>query len=86
MHGVISDSQYQLPQLAPDGNYCPEDSILGDVNEDNLVNILDVITAINMIFGTVEINENADINTDGIIDVLDIMGIINIILGINTEE
>ena len=86
MHGVISDLQYQLPQLAPDGNYCPEDSIPGDVNEDDLVNILDVITIINMIFGTIEVSENADINADGIINVLDVMGVINIILGIDVNN
>jgi membrane-associated protease RseP (regulator of RpoE activity) len=57
-----------------------------DVNEDDLVNILDVITIINMIFGTIEISENADINADGIINVLDVMGVINIILGININE
>jgi len=27
MHGVINNPDYLLPQLAPDGNYCPESSI-----------------------------------------------------------
>ncbi len=26
MHALITDSQYQLPQLAPDGNYCPQNN------------------------------------------------------------
>jgi len=80
MYGIISNSEYQLPQLAPDGNYCLEDSIIGDINSDNIVNILDVITMINMIFGTIDTNENADINTDGTINVLDVIAVVNIIL------
>jgi len=81
MHGVISNSDNQLPQFAPDGNYCPENVLPGDVNLDNIVNILDVITVINMIFGIIDINESADINIDGTIDVLDVIGVVNIILG-----
>jgi len=26
MHALITDPQYQLPQLAPDGNYCPQNN------------------------------------------------------------
>ena len=82
MHGVISNPQNKLPQFAPNGNYCPED-FLGDINEDGVINILDVINVINMIFGTNLINENADINGDDIINILDVIGIVNIILGNN---
>jgi len=82
MHSVVSDLNNNLPQLAPDGNYCPQNST-GDINEDGIVNILDVINIINMIFDTNLINENADINEDGIINVLDVIGVVNIILGNN---
>ena len=27
MHGVVNNSSYKLPQLAPDGNYCPDDAM-----------------------------------------------------------
>jgi len=83
MHGVISNPANQLPQSAPDGNYCPEDSIPGDVNADNIINILDVIITVNMILGTSENNNNADLNNDGIINILDVILIVNIILGTN---
>ena len=82
MHGVVSNPQNKLPQFAPDGNYCPENS-LGDINGDGLVNILDVISTINIIFGVIEYNDNADINDDGIVNILDVIGVVNIILGIN---
>ena len=82
MHQIVSNPDNHLPQLAPDGNYCPSDPI-GDVNEDGAINILDVITIINMIFDTNSANQNADVNIDGLIDILDIITVINIILGDN---
>ena len=81
MHDVISNPQNKLPQFAPDGNYCSQD-LMGDINDDGVINILDVINTINIIFGILEYNNNADINQDGIINVLDVIGIVNIILGI----
>ena len=60
--------------------------ITGDVNNDSLINILDVIQTVNIILGT---NANptdyelwaADMNQDGNIDILDIVLIVNTILG-----
>ena len=60
--------------------------IAGDVNNDSLINILDVIQTVNIILGT---NANptdyefwaADMNQDGNIDILDIVLIVNTILG-----
>ena len=80
MHGLITNPMFKIPQLAPDGNYCPNAYISGDINEDGTVNILDVILTINIILGIDEINQLADLNNDGEIDVLDIVQIINIIL------
>ena len=62
------------------------DGIAGDVNNDSLINILDVIQTINIILGT---NSNptdyelwaADMNQEGNIDILDIVLIVNTILG-----
>ena len=54
---------------------------LGDVNDDYVVNIQDVVIIINTIVYDDEINYDvADINDDGSINVLDIVGVINIIL------
>ena len=35
MYNLITDSQYKLPLLAPDGNYCPESS---NINEESIGN------------------------------------------------
>ena len=53
--------------------------LMGDVNEDNSINILDVILVINLILES-EFDLTADINVDGIINVLDIVQLVNIIL------
>ena len=81
MHGLITNPLFKIPQLAPDGNYCPNGYISGDINEDEIINILDVILIINIILGIDSYNELADINEDNEINVLDIVQIVNIILG-----
>ena len=56
-------------------------NIPGDVNGDEVVNVLDVIQTVNMALGSQEPDYiNADINDDGIINVLDIVSIVNIVL------
>ena len=52
----------------------------GDVNGDGIVNVLDILMAVNLILSN-EYNNNADINSDSFINVLDIISIVNIILG-----
>ncbi len=56
--------------------------ILGDANNDGIVNISDIVVIINYIMnGSASpfVFEKADVNGDGIINVLDITGIVNII-------
>ena len=56
-----------------------EDSLLGDLNNDEILNILDVIQLINLILD-VEDNSAADMNDDDIVNILDVIQLINIIL------
>ena len=51
-------------------DYFDEISLLGDLNNDSLINILDVISCINIVLGVNESNNNADLNNDGIINIL----------------
>jgi len=60
-------------------NYQEEESIVGDLNDDGIVNIQDIVLIINVIINGAEI-DNADINGDGIINILDVVQIINIII------
>ena len=59
-------------------NY-PSDSMAGDLNGDEIVNILDIIQLANMILSGDYAN-NADLNSDGLLNILDIVQIVNIIL------
>ena len=63
-----------------DNGYCEEtENQLGDLNQDSLINIQDVILAINLILNG-EFDLSADINLDSIVNVLDVIQIVNIIL------
>ena len=54
-------------------------NILGDINNDGLINIIDVVQLVDIIINNESIIE-ADLNNDNIINVLDIIALINIIL------
>jgi len=80
MYDIITDPQYKLPQLAPDGNYCPNEDITGDMNGDGVVNILDVVAAVNIVLSG-EYQVSVDLNEDGSVDILDVILVVLIIQG-----
>ena len=55
-------------------------SIQGDVNGDEIVNVLDIVVTINLILSGNEYLQSADQNLDGIVNVLDIVTLVNLIL------
>jgi hypothetical protein len=77
------------PNLAldPDGTisdmgayYLFQDSgFLGDINDDGLINIIDVLMIVELILND-DFNQQADMNNDEIIDIIDILIMVNIIL------
>ncbi len=79
MYAILTDPQYRLPQLAPNGNYCPSAGSTGDVNGDGILNIQDIILIV-----TIVLSENystvADMNVDGEVNILDVVLVIFIIL------
>ncbi len=54
-------------------------SVIGDINGDTLVNVQDVILAVNLVLGA-EYSESADLNMDGAVNVQDVVLILNLIL------
>mgnify|MGYP001238613414 CR=1 FL=1 len=80
MYAILTDPQYRMPQLAPDGNYCPSVGITGDVNGDGEVNILDIVDAVNFVLGN-DYQVSVDLNNDGSVDILDVILIVLIIQG-----
>ena len=53
---------------------------LGDINDDGVNNVLDIILLVNIILGVNESNPAADMNNDGVINVLDVVSLVNLIL------
>jgi len=57
---------------------------LGDINNDGLVNVLDILSLICIPFmecNNIECEENIDVNQDGNVNISDIVMMVNIILG-----
>ena len=63
----------------------PDDETIGDVTQDGLVNIVDVVLIVNHIIDTQTLTDNqiefADIDNSGTIDIIDIVALIGIIIG-----
>ena len=57
-----------------------DEGMLGDINGDGMLSVLDIIQMINMVLGNSNIDMVADVNFDGTVDVLDIILVVNIIL------
>ena len=61
-----------------DANY--QQALVGDVNGDDMINVLDVVQLVNIILSN-DNNSSGDINADGTINVLDVVQLVNLILG-----
>ena len=66
-------------------SYSPEyfdfiQGTLGDVNGDDIINVLDIVQTVNMVLGLQEASSLADINDDNIVNILDVVQLINLVL------
>ena len=55
------------------------DVIAGDINNDALVNVQDIVLIVNLIL-TAEYQLSGDMNDDGIVNILDVVQVVNLIL------
>ena len=62
------------------GEFTTDNNIVGDINTDNNINVLDVVLLVNWILDNSVYNLIADINSDLFINILDVVELINIIL------
>ena len=58
----------------------PEDSILGDSNNDGILNVLDVVSMVTLVLDG-NYNMLSDMNSDGALNVLDVVLLVSNILG-----
>ena len=58
------------------------DILLGDVNGDEIINVIDIVNLVNYILAGVELSNEAaaDYNQDGLVNVIDVVQIVNYIL------
>ena len=63
-----------------DIDHFEQETLLGDLNDDNILNVLDVIILVNMDLGNTEIDLNGDMNGDNGINILDVVLLVNLIL------
>ena len=89
----IGDIDFYLASLATNHNHSRSgdntytqvitlsynDMVLGDLDGNGTINILDVILMINMILNS-DPQDSGDINNDGTVDILDVVQLVNIIL------
>ena len=55
-------------------------SLPGDLNDDGMVNVLDVVVLVNIVLGQAGEDPAGDLNGDGLINVLDVVILVNMIL------
>ena len=57
-----------------------DDFIIGDINNDTLVNVVDIVILVNIVLYNEDYNIFGDLNEDGINNVIDIVTLVNIVL------
>ena len=62
MHAIITNPQYQMPQIAPDGNYC-QNSIISDRDSVNksIIKVIDILGRENNLFLHFEIYDDGSV-------------------------
>jgi len=75
---------YEEGQSSPSNTACAiadgDPDLMGDINDDGLLNILDVVSLVNLVLNETY-NATGDINNDGSLDILDLVSLVNLILG-----
>ena len=56
-----------------------QQSVIGDINGDAIVNVQDIILLVNIILNN-QNDSSADVNSDGTVNILDVVQVVNIIL------
>ena len=71
---------HSISQCITQGDCITESCTAGDVNNDNILNVLDVVVMVNIVLAQAEYTECADMNSDGLVNVLDVVQLVNLIL------
>jgi len=85
------DSEYFFASIEECESECTDHvGILGDLNDDGNINVLDIVLLVNLIINDTTPNNHilwvADLNIDAILNVLDIVLLVNVILDASEEN
>jgi len=70
--------EFALDDIYWDGGIA--ETLIGDVNNDGFVNVVDVVSIVDIILNNSEYSSSADYNSDGVVNVVDIIAIVDIII------
>ena len=71
---------HSISECIAQGDCDTESCNIGDINNDSILNVLDVVVMVNIALGQAEYTECADMNIDGLVNVLDVVQLVNLIL------
>ena len=77
-HGTSAAIEYALKELL--FNVVLSNQLVGDINNDEEINVIDVVILVNMILEGINQSSGADLNGDGSVNVLDVVTLVNLIL------
>jgi len=75
-----SDDEFFFENFETCDLTCNPTAALGDVNSDNVINVVDIVALVAMILNDSPYLSSADINFDEIVNILDVVQLVNFIL------
>ena len=74
---------HSIAECINQGDCITESCTSGDVNNDTILNVLDVVIIVNIALGELDYIEYTDLDNDNMVNVLDVVQLINFILSNN---
>ena len=74
---------HSIAECINQGDCITESCKSGDVDNDTILNVLDVVIIVNIVLGELDYLECADLNNDNMVNVLDVVQLVNLILSNN---
>ena len=74
---------HSIAECINQGDCITESCTSGNVNNDTILNVLDVVIIVNIALGELDYLEFADLNNDNMVNILDVVQLVNLILSNN---
>jgi hypothetical protein len=80
---IDADINHSIAECVEQGDCITESCTSGDVNNDTILNVLDVVIIVNIALGELDYIEYTDLDNDNMVNVLDVVQLVNFILSNN---